>query len=82
VAEVSDDGHRFLLSDNEHQTSLSAKHRTGYYFYLVFFDGNRNPVQLLTILADQLYPKAEMSTTSYEVRFDRTEFRKAAGTNN
>ncbi len=77
VAKVRD-GYRFFLSDNEHQTSLSAEQRSGYYFYLVFFDGNRNPVELLTILADKLYPKAEMSATSYEVRFDRTEFHKSA----
>jgi hypothetical protein len=70
------DGHRFFLSDNEHQTSLSAAHRSDYYFYLVFFDGNRDPAELLAILADQLYPKAEMSPASYEVRFDRKEFHK------
>jgi uncharacterized protein DUF3883 len=78
VAKVSD-GHRFFLSDNEHQTSLSTEHRSGYYFYLVFFDGNRNPVELLAIVANQLYPKAEMSPSSYEVRFDRKEFHKVTG---
>jgi len=76
VAKVSD-GHRFFLSDNEHQTSLSPEHKDGYYFYLVFFDGSRNPVELVAIFADKLYPKAEMLPSSYEVRFDRKDFEKA-----
>jgi Domain of unknown function (DUF3883) len=79
VAKVSD-GYRFFLSDNEHQTSLSAEHCDGYHFYLVFFDGSRNPVELLAIVADELYPRAELLPSSYEVRFDRKEFEKAAKT--
>src|SRR6266849_6919569 len=66
VAKLSD-GYRFFLSDNEHQTSLSAEH----------CDGSRNPVELLAIVADQLYPKAELLPSSYEVRFDRKEFEKS-----
>jgi hypothetical protein len=76
VAKLSD-GYRFFLSDNEHQTSLSAEHSDGYYFYLVFFDGSRNPVEVLAIAANQLYPKAEMLPSSYEVRFDRKELEKS-----
>ena len=53
VAKLSD-GYRFFLSDNEHQTSLSAEHSDGYYFYLVFFDGSRNPVEVLAIIATAL----------------------------
>ena len=77
VAKVKD-GYRFFLSDNEHQTSLSEDHGTGYYFYLVFFDGKGSPVELLAVVADRLYPKAELLPSSYEVRFDREEFRKPA----
>jgi len=73
VAKLSD-GYRFFLSDNERQTSLSTEHCGGYFFYLVFFDGSSNPLELLAIEADRLYPKAELSPSSYEVRFDRTEF--------
>jgi hypothetical protein len=72
VAKVSD-GHRFFLSDNEHQTSRSADCRDGYYFYLVFFDGSGRPTELLAIHAAKLYPKAELSASSYEVRFDRSD---------
>jgi len=75
VAKLSD-GYRFFLSDNEHQTSLSAEHCSGYYFYLVFFAGSCNPVEVLAIVADQLYPRAELLPSSYEVRFDRREFEK------
>jgi len=75
VAKLSD-GHRFFLSDNEYQTSLSAAHRSGYYFYLVFFDRSRNPVEISAILANRLYPKAEIMAASYEVRFERKEFHK------
>jgi len=75
VAKLTD-GYRFFLSDNEHQTSLSAERCDGYYFYLVFFDGRRNPLELLAIVAEQLYPKAELLPSSYEVRFDRKDFEK------
>ncbi len=77
VARLSD-GHRFFLSDNEHQTSLTKEHRQGYYFYLVFFGADGKPAELLAVLAEQLYPKAEMTPSSYEVRFDRREFHKTA----
>jgi hypothetical protein len=75
VAKVTD-GYRFFLSDNERQTSLSAAHRDNYYFYLVFFDGSRNPAELLAVVASQLYPKAELLPSSYEVRFDRKHAEK------
>jgi hypothetical protein len=75
VAKLSD-GHRFFLSDNEHQTSLTKEHRQGYYFYLVFFGTDGKPAELLAVLAEQLYPKAEMTPSSYEVRFDRREIHK------
>ena len=72
------DGNRFFLSDNEHQTSLAKEHRERYYFYLVFFEGDRNPVELLAVFAEQLYTNAEILPSSYEVRFDRRELHKAA----
>ena len=72
------DGHRFFLSDNEHQTSLSAEHRSTYYFYLVFFDGSRKPVELLAILPISFTGAQKCLPSSYEVRFDRKEFHKPA----
>jgi Protein NO VEIN, C-terminal len=70
VAKIGD-GLRFFLSDNEHQTSLSTEHAEGYYFYLVLFDGRGKPSELLALLASKLYENAEMSASSYEVRFDK-----------
>jgi hypothetical protein len=64
------EGHRFFLSDNEHQVSISKDHRDAYYFYLVRFDSNRKPASVLTVLARDLYPDAEMKPASYTVRFD------------
>jgi hypothetical protein len=72
VAKLSD-GFRFFLSDNEQQTSVSADHRNGYYFYLVFFNGKAQPIELLAVMAQRLYAKADMTASSYEVRFDKTE---------
>jgi Mlc titration factor MtfA (ptsG expression regulator) len=45
---------------------------------LVFFGADGKPAELLAVLAEQLYPKAEMLPSSYEVRFDRREFYKTA----
>lgn len=70
VAKV-EDGHRFFLSENEHEVSRSQKHCAGYYFYLVFFDGKRKPVELEPLLAERLYENAELEPSAYEVRFDR-----------
>lgn len=64
------EGHRFFLSDNEHRTSLSADHAIAYYFYLVFFDGRKQPCDLVAILATHLYSNAELTPASYAVRFD------------
>lgn len=68
------DGHRFFLSDIEHETSRAKEHCAGYYFYLVFFHGGGKPSELLAILADELYRHAELAASSYEVRFDRKKF--------
>lgn len=63
-------GHRFFLSDNEHQVSISAEHRNEYYFYLVFFNGDGEPTSLQPINAENLYERSEMLPASYVVRFD------------
>jgi hypothetical protein len=75
VAKVSD-GYRFFLSDNEHHVSWSVEHRKEYYFYLVYFGSHGTPIEVESILAGRLYPKAEVLPSAYEVRFDRHEFRK------
>lgn len=66
----SGEGHRFFLSDNQHSVSKSKEHHDAYFFYLVYFDGNRQPVDLRPIAADKLYDLVEMVPASYVVRFD------------
>jgi hypothetical protein len=64
-----DQGHRFFLSDNEHQTSKSAENQGNYYFYLVSFDGKGKPNELVPVLASSLYLDAELTPSAYTVRF-------------
>lgn len=64
------EGHRFFLSDNEYTVSCSPEHRDSYYFYLVSFDGEGEPEEVVPILAAELYEHAELAPSSYMVRFD------------
>jgi hypothetical protein len=64
------EGHRFFLSDNEHTVSKLPANRANYYFYLVFFNKDGKPADLLPIRADELYEKSEISPASFVVRFD------------
>ncbi len=63
-------GYRFFLSDNEHQVSLSTGHAEQYFFYLVCFNSNGQPLELHPVKADKLYSQSEMLPASYVVRFD------------
>jgi Domain of unknown function (DUF3883) len=62
--------HRFFLSDNEHTVSCSPEHRNAYYFYLVAFNGEGEPVELTPRLAANLYATADIAPASYTVLFD------------
>lgn len=73
VAKLND-GYRFFLSENEHETSLTKEHREGYYFYLVFFGTGGKPSEVLAVLAQQFYSHADLAPSSYEARFRRTKF--------
>lgn len=64
------EGYRFFLSENEHLTSKSSQHLHAYFFYLVFFDGNGEPVDLHPMPAKDIYELGEMLPASYIVRFD------------
>lgn len=63
-------GFRFFLSDNEFSVSQSANAKDDYYFYLVLFDKNGKPYDLLVRQAKELYANSEMSPCAYVVRFD------------
>jgi hypothetical protein len=62
--------HRFFLPENEYTVARSQEHRGAYYFYLVLFDGERQPVELRPRLAAGLFPSAEIAPASYTVRVD------------
>ncbi|MGA7779092.1 MAG: DUF3883 domain-containing protein [Paraburkholderia sp.] len=62
--------YRFFLSANEHVVSLAAANEPEYYFYLVFFNRQGQPYDLLPIKATVLYECAELTPAAYQVRFD------------
>ena len=71
-----DEGYRFFLSDNEYSVSTSPEHRKDYFFYLVFFNGNKEPIELRPILASKIYELDRMTTASYLVQFDLEHTKK------
>ena len=62
------DGPRFFLSENERKVSLSEKHASGYYFYLVSFGSDGKPRDLLAVPASRVYNAAELQAYVYLVR--------------
>ncbi|KGV61660.1 hypothetical protein X898_564 [Burkholderia pseudomallei ABCPW 91] len=62
--------YRFFLSANEREVSLTAANEPEYYFYLVFFNRQGQPHDLLPIKATALYERAELIPAAYQVRFD------------
>lgn len=71
-----DEGYRFFLSDNEYSVSTSPEHRKDYFFYLVFFNGNKEPIELRPILASKIYELDRMTPASYLVQFDLEHTKK------
>lgn len=63
-------GHRFFLSDNELTVSKSVNNKGSYFFYLVVFGKNQQPIELKPILADVMYKQSEMTPASYVVHLD------------
>lgn len=68
--QINGEGHRFFLSENELTVSQSVSHKDSYFFYLVFFGKNQKPLELLPILAKDMYVIGEKTPASYVVRFD------------
>jgi hypothetical protein len=65
-----DGGYRFFLSENEHVVSKSADQSDDYFFYLVLFDKSAKPTSLRAVKGKDLYKVAEISPSSYIVRFN------------
>lgn len=68
--QINGEGHRFFLSENELTVSQSASHKDSYFFYLVFFGKNQEPLELLPILAKDMYEIGEKTPASYIIHFD------------
>jgi len=66
-------GFRFYLSDNEHSVSISTEYGGKYYFYLVFYDNDGKPYDLLAKQARELYSSCDLNPCAYLVRFELEE---------
>lgn len=64
------EGFRFFLSENELSVSNSDENRHEYYFYLVRYDQDGDPCDLLAMTAKDLYSSSEVSPCAYVVRFN------------
>lgn len=60
---------RFFLSENERAVSAKRENLKQYYFYLVFFEKDQSPSDLLPVLAKDLYKFATLAPSAFEVRF-------------
>lgn len=63
-------GFRFFLSDNEFSVSKSDEHSDEYYFYLVFYGNDGNPIEVLAKKANEIYASCEFTPCAYMVRFE------------
>lgn len=61
---------RFYLSENELSVSNSDESSADYYFYLVLYDKDGKPCDLLARHAKEFYSSCEISPCAYVVRFD------------
>jgi hypothetical protein len=66
---------RFFLSDNEFKTSQSGEYGPDYYFYLVRYDKDGKPQDLLARHVKDVYSNSEISSCAYIVRFDMEDFK-------
>lgn len=66
-----DGSFRFFLSDNEKTVSKLDDHCDDYYFYMVFYGNEGNPVDILIKTAEELYSCSELSPCAYILRFER-----------
>lgn len=61
---------RFYLSENEFLVSKSEESSSDYYFYLVLYDKDGKPCDLLARHVKEFYLSSEISPCAYVVRFD------------
>ena len=63
--------YRFYLSENEKIRSLSKELNSEYYFYLVFYNSDGEPCNVIVRSANQLYEIGDVIPCNYEVRFEK-----------
>jgi hypothetical protein len=68
---LDDENSQFFLSCNEREIALSPEMRDRYYFYLVVYGSDREPVDCLIRNAKQVFGKATLLPQSYLVRLPR-----------
>jgi Domain of unknown function (DUF3883) len=61
---------RFYLSENEYLVSNSIEHSADYYFYLVRYDKDGKPCDVLARHAKEFYLNSEMAACAYVLRFE------------
>ncbi|MGV8057104.1 MAG: DUF3883 domain-containing protein [Smithellaceae bacterium] len=66
---------RFFLSENERAVSESNEHCPDYYFYLVRYDKDGKPQDLLARHVKDVYSNSDISPCAYIVRFDIEDFK-------
>ena len=62
----------FYLSSNECDVSNSKDHKSGYYFYLVLYDKNNKPIDVIDKPAQELYADAIKYPSTYLVKIGIT----------
>lgn len=68
---LNGDVSRFFLSHHEHATASSPKMHEHYYFYLVMYGPNREPIDCQVRSARQVLKEGTLQASSYLVRLSR-----------
>ena len=67
--------HRFFLSANERDVSTRVDRKRSYYFYLVQYGSDGNPIAVRVERADRLYSISELDPCAYIVRLKLPGFK-------
>lgn len=67
---------RFYLSENEWVISQTAEFIENYYFYLVIYGKDGEPIDLIARRANEIYANTVKSPCSYIVRFDLNKIKE------
>lgn len=71
LTHISDVESRFFVSKHERHTSDKAAIKANYFFYLVIYNSQRDPVDVKVVRASELYKRAKLEAQNYLVRVPR-----------